>query len=424
MSHTLSRFGLSYFKDENHFTQADWAAWGPNFTTLGIKWLLLTASERRAVPEFFIQALIQNDIQPIIHIPASVGSISLREIAPILKSYADWGVRHVVLYDRPNMQSSWQAADWSRGELVERFADFLLPLLHVEREVGLQPMLPALEPGGDYWDTAFLETLIDVIHRRGQTELLKDAGVALYSWTYNRPLEWGRGGPDAWPQSKPYQTPEGSENHLGFRIFEWYHDIIKHITGLDLEHHVIRGGSHPGLEGENGNQIGTQVEIYEHLQADETPAYLRSFTFDAFNRETSPEHRWFNLDQSQGPMAKAIAQSRRSQRKSDKASIAKTIDHYALLPSSGTQRAIETWEKMAHFAMVVQPTLGFSEQEATHAKKVTILAGFQDIPVEVQERLEDSGCVVSRIDVLSDEKLIDAITAFSARKQTAGGNHE
>jgi hypothetical protein len=123
-------------------------------------------------------------------------------------------------------------------------------------------------------------------------------------------------------------------------------------------------------------------------------------------------------------MAEAILQSRRSHRKIANSGKPKTIDHYALFPSSGTQRAIETWEKMAQFAIAVQPTFGFSEAEASYAKKVTILAGFQDIPMEVQERLEDSGCVVSRIDIQSDEKLIDAITEFSARKQTAGGNHE
>lgn len=423
MSQLLNRFGLSYFNDEEHFTQADWAAWGPKLTSLGIGWLLLTATQRRAVPESFIQSLIQSEIQPIIHIPARVGAISLREIAPILKSYATWGVRHVVLFDRPNMQSTWETADWSRGELVERFADFLLPLLHIEREVGLQPMLPPLEPGGDYWDTAFLEALIDVIHRRGQTGLLKDAGVSLYSWTYARPLDWGQGGPEVWPGAKPYQTTEGSENHIGFRIFEWYHAIIKGTTGLELPHFVIRGGHLQGVQQENADPLGPQVEIYEQLQSEQTPTYLRSFNFDAFQPETSPDYCWFTADQNEGPMAEAIIQSRRSHRKTANASKPKSIDHYALFPSSGTQRAIETWEKMAHFAMAVQPTFGFSETEASHAKKVTILAGFQDIPMEVQERLEDSGCVVSRIDIQSDEKLIDAITAFSTRKQMAGGDH-
>jgi hypothetical protein len=424
MSRDLNRFGLHYFSDEDHFTQADWSAWGPKLTSLGVGWLTLVASEQRAIPEAFLRSLIEDAIEPIIHIPVKLGSLSLREIAPILKSYADWGVQYVVIYDRPNMQSAWNPADWSRGELIGRFADQLLPILHVQREIGLKPMLPPLEPGGDYWDTAFLEAYLSTIHRRGQSDLLKDSGMALYSWTYGRPLNWGLGGPDAWPEAKPYQLTEGSENQIGFRIFEWYHTIVKQTIGLDLPIFVLEGGYYPGVQTKIEDPLVVQSEIFEQLHTLQAPDYLRCFNFNAFTSDIQPGAAWFQDDRSNGPLAEVILNTRRKQRKSVCANLSKTIDHYALFPTSGTQDAIKTWEVMAPFAMAVKPTFGFSVEEATHARKVTILAGLQDISPEIEQRLEDSGCDVSRIDVQNDGKLIDAITAFSMKNGQAGGYND
>jgi hypothetical protein len=385
--------------------------------------MTLKASERRAIPEFFLRALIDNGIQPIIHIPATVGAISLREIAPLLKSYADWGVQNVVVFDRPNTQSAWNPADWSQGELVARFADILLPILHVEREVGLIPMLPPLEPGGDYWDTAFLEALIGSIVRRGQTGLLNECGITAYAWTYGRPLNWGEGGPQAWPLAKPYRSPEGSQNHIGFRIFEWYQALINRNAGFDLPIYVIAGGFSPGVQAKREDPVQVQAAIIEALHCQEQPDYLKCFNFEAFNSDAASEAAWFTADAEGGPMAEAILQWRREKRKSTSSLRPKNIEHYALLPSSGTQDALDRWMKMADFAFTVQPTFGFSVEEAACSKKVTILGSDRDIPSAVEDRLAESGCNVSRIDIETDEQLIKAITDFS-RLSKAGGENE
>lgn len=423
MSHDLNRFGFHYFNDTDHYTQADWALWGSQMTSLDIRWMTLKASERRAIPEFFLRAMIDDGIQPIIHIPAKVGSLSLREIAPLLKSYADWGVQHVVIFDKPNAQTAWNPADWSQGDLVERFTDILLPILHVSREVGLKPMLPPLEPGGDYWDTAFLEAMIGSIVRRGQTGLLNECGCTAYAWTYGRPLSWGQGGPQAWPLAKPYQSPAGSQNHIGFRIFEWYQALINRNAGFDLPIYIIAGGYSPGVQEKHEDPVKVQTAIFEFLQDPQQPEYLKCFNFDAFSAEHAPESAWFTGDASAGPMAEAIIERRRAKRKSAAARLPKTIEHYALLPGSGTQDALEMWKKLADFAFSVQPTFGFSVEEASRSKKVTILGNRADIPTSVEERLADSGCDANRIDVHSEEELIKAITDFS-KLSKAGGEDE
>ncbi len=421
MSHDLTKFGLHYFHDDLHYTQAHWGNWGPKFSSLGVGWLTLTASDRRAIPETFLRSVIDAGIQPIIHIPSKVGSITLREIAPLLKSYADWGVRHVVVFDRPNTQSAWNPADWSRAELVERFADLILPILHVQREVGLEPMLPPLEPGGDYWDTAFLETFLSVINRRGQSNLFNHIGIALYGWTHGRPLDWGSGGPDAWPETKPYRSPEGSEDHIGFRIYEWYQAIIRRVAGVEAPMYVLAGGYRQGIQNRSEDPVDVQSRMYEFLRSDEAPDYLRCFNFEAFKATTEHSPDWFNTEQGFGAMADAVRQLQRSQQKIAYANVQKTIEHYALMPAAGTQNALDTWQKTAPFAVAVQPTVGFSLEEARHARKVTILASESEIPMEAQERLEDSGCEVNRIDTQKDEKLLEAIAAFAAKPDKAGG---
>ncbi|MGD8849729.1 MAG: hypothetical protein PVF18_08385 [Anaerolineales bacterium] len=424
MSLDLSRFGLRYFRDENHYTQADWKIWGEKFSTLGVKWLTLTASERRAIPESFLRSILDSGIRPIVHIPTKLGTLSLREIAPILKSYANWGIEHVVVYDQPNMQASWNLADWSRGELIERYVDLLLPILHIELEVGLKPMLPALEPGGDYWDTAFLEAVLDTIQRRGQSDLLTSCGVALYSWTYGRPLEWGRGGPDAWPNAKPYQTQNGVENQIGFRIYEWYQAIVQERVSSTLPFYVIAGGYRSGIQNRPENSIAIQIEMLDLLQNGQTPEYLQCFNFEAFEPQTSMGEPWFNEDRSLGPMSQAVIENQRKRNKASVAKSPKIIDHYALLATSGTQNAIKTWKKVADFAMALQPTFGFSVEEARHARRVTILANMQDISSEIQQLLEDSGCDVNRINLDSEIKLLHAITAYMTENNQAGGSND
>ncbi|MDF1498987.1 MAG: hypothetical protein P1P76_00735 [Anaerolineales bacterium] len=424
MSRHLNRFGLRYFQDEDHYTRAAWNAWGKAFTSLGVHWLTLTASERRAIPEFFLRSVIDAGIQPIIHIVAAVGSISLREIAPILKSYADWGVRHVVIFDRPNLQSAWDQADWNRPDLIERFVDGMLPVLYVQQEVGLEPLLPPLEPGGDYWDTVFLESALSAFKRRGQVHLLEQLGLSAYAWTSGRPLDWGRGGPAAWPEAKPYRNPEGSENHIGFRIFDWYQTIMEHVTGFETRLYVLAGGHHQGIQNAGHDPVKMQTDIYDQLQSNDVPGFVRCFNFDAFPTGASTDSRWFNADASLGPMAEAVSMTRKKQFRRESSKLPKTIDHYALLPRSGTGRAIKIWDRMVDFAVAVQPTTGFSFEEARHARKVTILADEKEIPPEIQERLEDNGCEVSRIDIQTDEKLLDAITAFAKQKDQAGGRDE
>jgi hypothetical protein len=160
------------------------------------------------------------------------------------------------------------------------------------------------------------------------------------------------------------------------------------------------------------------------LQNGQTPEYLQCFNFEAFEPQTSMGEPWFNEDRSLGPMSQAVIENQRKRNKASVAKSPKIIDHYALLATSGTQNAIKTWKKVADFAMALQPTFGFSVEEARHARRVTILANMQDISSEIQQLLEDSGCEVNRINLDSEIKLLHAITAYMTENNQAGGSND
>ncbi|NIN66175.1 MAG: hypothetical protein GTO63_16070, partial [Anaerolineae bacterium] len=245
MRDPVSRLGYHYFPDDRHFAASDLETWLPVLQSLSAKWITLQASPKRAVPEPFLRGLLDAGVEPIIHIPCQVDSLRLPDLSPMLASYGRWGVRYVVVFDRPNMKSSWNPSEWSRADLIERFLDQMSPVLHAQKEAGLRPTLPPLEPGGDYWDTAFLEGSLEGLVRRSAAVRPEDLTLALYAWTYGKPLNWGAGGQARWPEARPYRTPPKSQDQFGLHIFDWYAAVAQDTVGQVLPMLVIAGGALP-----------------------------------------------------------------------------------------------------------------------------------------------------------------------------------
>ena len=167
------RLGFHYFSDANHYREQDLDVWLPKLQSLGCSWLTMLAPAERAVPEFFINGIIHAGIQPVLHLnlpiePFRQGS----SLQLLLESYAHWGVKYLVLFDRPNLRASWQPSVWAQAYLGERFLGLCIPLAEMAGKVGVSPVVPALEPGGDYWDIAFLEAALRGRERRGKMTLI------------------------------------------------------------------------------------------------------------------------------------------------------------------------------------------------------------------------------------------------------------
>jgi hypothetical protein len=397
------RIGYHYYPDAEHFTARDLETWLPVLDGLGAQWLTLRATPERAVPEAFIRGLKQAGIEPIVHIPCAIGNHRPDELSAILPSYARWGVRYVVVFDRPNMQRSWQASAWAKSGLVERFLDIALPVLQLERQVGLQPVFPPLEPGGDYWDTAFLEAALGAIARRGKSPLLEDMALSMYAWTGDHGLDWGAGGPQAWPEARPYQSSDGIQDQRGFRIFDWYSAIAEKVLERPVPMLVVAGGATvEASESKLGpsKAVDLTLSIVRALDSGDVPSDLLNFSFyllAATDSAPEVEMAWFPPDGKPRPIVGAMRELLRRAAKTPDARQAKSMDHYVLMAAPQGASDIFQWASIGEYAIAERAAVGFSPAEARLARKVTLVGDEQAIPKTIEDTLRRAGCTVERV---------------------------
>lgn len=218
-----TRLGFHYFPDSLHYRESDLSAWLPEIKSLGASWIILMAPSDRAIPESFLRGLLSAGIEPVLHFDMSLDAPPhIQELRLLFNTYARWGIHYAILFDRPNSRRAWLAASWAQKNLVERFLDIYLPIAEAALQAGITPIFPPLEPGGDYWDTTFLRAALQGIQRRGHAQLIDKLVLSAYTPGSSQSLNWGAGGPERWPSARPYQTPAGSQDQRGFRIFDWY----------------------------------------------------------------------------------------------------------------------------------------------------------------------------------------------------------
>jgi len=427
MSLELVRLGFHYYHDQHHYTQADLDCWLPIFQSIHTSWLTLSGSRSQVIPEFFLRELIEADIEPIIHLEASIGELNVRTLRPLLANYADCGVTHIVLHDRPNMRAQWDPSSWSRGDLVERFLDHLIPLFEFQAEYGLKPIFPPLEPGGDYWDTAFLRTALGSLQRRGKGDLLKNLTLGIYQWAYEKPLDWGAGGPDVWSSAQPYNTPANNQDHRGFRITEWYSAISREVIGTELPMLVLAGGISPQPQtGDTRTDPDTIAitGILEHIRGGELPSMALNLALDPHTVAERLRDSWEAVSENPTPTARIKAKVKKlfaAEEPSTTNSIhKKVISHYVLLPMTNQRNTAQDWVDVGPFALAVKPVVGFSVGEAKFAERVTIIGSEKDIPAAVESRLRGAGCDVNRFRMADASELLVMAAELASKNLTSG----
>lgn len=413
--------GFHYFPDEAHYRTKDVQAWLPELKALGASWLTVIGSPERAIPESFLRPVIEAGIEPIIHMPVTpIRSLDEEALTTLYRSYARWGVHYVVLFDQPNRRDSWAADHWGREALADRFLDLLLPGLQLAQRHGLAPVFPPLTQGGDYWDTSFLDAAINLLQKRGQTQLLKELVFAVYGFAFNRPVEWGAGGAARWTSSRPYITPPGSQDQRGFRSFEWYAEVIRARLGDPRPLIMLAGGAKLG---DSDEPTLPQVDPLRHALCnmaiaravrDRTlPTYLTNVSFWLLAAEDDGPHAaaaWYRGDGSTlavvGELKKQAAaavqavaaqERRRSPQPVLLPNGHKPIYHYVLLPTFEWGVSDWHWSAALDYVRKFQPACGFSVAEAQAAKFVTIVGNEQGISAAAEDALRAAGCAVERV---------------------------
>jgi hypothetical protein len=411
------RLGIHYFPDSDHYSRSDMDLWLPVLKSIGIDWIVLQAPLDRAISQEFIEVMVSHQIQPIVHLNVPLTEErNVDEFAPMLRAYASWGVKHIVLFDRPNLRSMWPGQAWTQRDLVERFLARFVPLAHAALEVGLTPVFPALEPGGDYWDTAFLRSVLETMLASGEGLLLESLALGAYAWTEDKPMTWGAGGPENWPATLPYYTPEGSQDQRGFRIFDWYNAIARTVLGRELPIVIVAAGVQRESAKKLDAKVSTRaIKMAEALarpadnQNNAVPANVLAcalWLMCADNEDSAAQAAWFEMNGKPSKIgrewldwynaqsgSKAVEPSKIVPTKPLAAeSFAPTGSHYLLL--SGAEFPMEA---IRAFLRDNPATMGSSLDEAVLATHVTLVGGLQAFADDVIKKLIQAGCTLDAL---------------------------
>ena len=412
-----TRLGFHYFPDALHYRESDLSQWLPELSALGISWLVIKSPLDRAIPENFIQGLLQAGIEPLVDFDLPLSNPTpLADLVLLFKAYARWGVRGITLFNRPNSFQAWSKSTWARQDLVERFLDRYLPVASAAVDENLVPLFPLLEPGGSYWDTSFFHSLLNALLRRNPPALLDQLVISVNACSNHHDLNWGAGGAHQWPSARPYFTPAGSQDQLGFRAYDWYRDIA--LATLKREVPIIMFNA--GLPSDPNQAAFSPFTSEEHLQTNYIIARLLErepvdsiqplpecvlagcFGRLAADAPSPAGQTWFDPQNGYPGTIHAIKTWRSHQKSAAGAKeslhhAAHPIRHYLLLPTFDW--GIPDWhlDVIKPFVKKYRATVGFSLDEAALAGEVTIVGGADAFSDDQVENLVLAGCIVHRV---------------------------
>ena len=417
----INRIGFHYFPDTLHYQVKNLSLWLPELIQMRVGWLVLKSPLNFAIPEEFIKGLLENQIQPVIHFEFQINApVKPDDLKVVLAAYAKWGVKYVVFFSSPNLKSSWEEGTWTQGDLVEHFLDRYLPFAKAADQMGLVPILPPLQPGGDYWDTSFLKKMLLLIQQRKAIEMLTNLHIAVSAQTFNKPLDWGLGGSQAWHKSSPYLKSEANQqDHIGFQTWEWYTEIIEKALNITPKIMLFWYGAsdiHNDHNLDSDFSMETMINLANPVES--KPEHNSSalalgdhviacmfWLLSASGSDPQSKTTWFTnrgearmaavekLKANKAQFAKSFAPSE-YMISSKVADWLYPIDHYLLLPTYEWGVPEHILERVRPIIRESQPTVGFSLSEATFARKVTIWNennAFSEYDINL---LRQSGCLV------------------------------
>jgi hypothetical protein len=405
MDRNKQALGFEYFSSPEFLVLKRVRDWLPVLKQLGASAVVIQSGFDKAIPEDIFLAARDQQLTPVVHFTMELPlARKFNEVAFLMDVYAKWGVSEVILGNKPNSKSSWTATAWHYDSIVDHFLDRFIPLANHAVRAGLSPALPPLQPGGDYWDTAFVELVLGGLKRRQMEGILDCLSLTSYGYTFNRPLSWGAGGPERWLGVKPYQTPEGQQDQLGFNNYAWQNAMGLRATGKNFPISILDAGS-SGMKFVQSNYQAMKKDIktiYASILGKLAPN--SSKTEMAVMLDDSVKQVFFSLDNIAKLMQNKISSKELIEFFKEPKHAGKTIksvedsgkvfDHYLLLPAHTSGISDVILNKIRPLIKHRQTTVGFSPSEAKFARKVSIYPDPIVFSDEVIDELRSAGCTV------------------------------
>ncbi len=407
MMKSQQEIGFAYFTSHEYQISRVADEWLKALKRVGASVVILQSAFDRAVSEDIFRCAIDHNLAPIVHFTDELPlARKFNHTAFLLDIYAKWGVSHVIFGDKPNSKDAWQSAGWHYENIVDHYLDRFIPLANHAVRNNMVPVLSPLIPGGDYWDTAFIELVLSGLKRRHLDKILEQVMLSSFGYTFNKPISWGKGGPEQWPSTKPYNTPEGQEDQIGFHNFEWLQAAGERAIGKKLPIIILDAG-HTSLTSSNGD-LNSSTEymktIYELCLA-------KSAQDDLPNKQSFFDNSigWctFSLDTMRSAYGNSLAVEtfiqmfddsgdKISHPKSDEPN-KKMISHYLLLPAYGSGVSDAVLNKVRPLIKHYHPTVGFSIAEAAYAQKVSVYPDPVVFSEEKLIQLRSTGSIVEML---------------------------
>lgn len=238
-----NKIGFHYFLDVEHFNNHDSNLWIPKLLEINAKWLVIQNPDNRAIPEDFIRSFMEAGINLIINFNKDIKSDSdLSNITPLLNVYGKWGVRYAYLCEKPNLLSQWGEIRWNSTNVIIDHLTKFIQFAGRCIENHIKPIFSPLFPGGDYWDLAFLEESLERLSSLELHQIIDNMILSAFGWDWEHSIEWGSGGKEKWPDTKPFYQKQNSQNQQGFRTHEWYLGISEKVLGKKLPIIILEAG--------------------------------------------------------------------------------------------------------------------------------------------------------------------------------------
>jgi hypothetical protein len=284
---------------------------------MGIKWVkLMQPDEPKVEHEYLIRSLVKAGIMPVLRVYRPYNT-PYEHLEELVREALPMGVFYYELYNEPNIRG--QPGGWYPGEEIspERLAELWLPAARAVLRAGGLPGIPALAPGGDYDDIAFLRHFLRAVLAQGGRDVLQRSWLALHNYFLNHPLDYPedavnlhsaslsaaeiaqRGLSEAQvrainaararsrlPRSQGgyYVGATVLEDSNGFRKFEAYHAVLLDEIGFAVPIISTEGGAIPGTQEDPRYPPVTEEDVAKWTAAayaymlDQAPAYYFAFT--------------------------------------------------------------------------------------------------------------------------------------------------
>ncbi|NLN69589.1 MAG: hypothetical protein GX142_02210 [Chloroflexi bacterium] len=404
MENKAIKIGFTYFSSKEYFLENQLDTWLQSLQKWNGTYVIFTADFDTLIPEDVFAKVRNFGLEPMLHFNTELPSARrFNDVALILDLYQKWGTKYVILGDQPNVKKSFSSSRSHKGTLVDDYLEGFMSLANHAVKIGLIPVIAPLAPGGDFWDCSFLELVLEGLKQKRMTDLLDAMVLSSYGFTFSKPLSWGKGGPEYWPGSKPYITPDGQQDQIGFNNFEWLQAVSLRRLGKKLPVIILNAGS-PGPKINQAGGLKVDETLRKIVQACHHGDNLTDRATDqpAFNEFVVACS--ISLEELLGLIAdsdslKALdqifvqSQSSQSQPKANPVN-QKVFDHYLLLPSYTSGVSDVVLNKVRPLIKKFRPTLGFSIEEALHAAKVTVFPDPNIFTAEQINKLRVAGCDV------------------------------